>query len=100
MQGIRVNGTFAKSKKAVKEAVANGDRVRLVATSFFGNEYDGNVLSAPDGMYFFVGPDENTRRSSADICTADCKSGRISFGIVCIKQFHYFTTTFPLLTMT
>lgn len=75
MQGIRINGTYAKSKKAVKEAVALSvayrdnpagavvaPRVRLVATSFFGNEYDGNVLDAPDGTYTFVGPDESRDR--------------------------------------
>ncbi len=62
-QGIRVNGNFAPSKKAVKEAVAAGNRVSLIATSFFGNEYDGPVTQAPDGLYFFVGPDENNRRN-------------------------------------
>jgi hypothetical protein len=78
-QGIRINGAYAPSKKAVKEAVAMAvrtkdlsrttigslmaPRVTLVATSIFGNEYDGDVLKAPDGFYTFVGPDENTRRN-------------------------------------
>lgn len=62
-QGIRINGDFAPSKKAVREAVAANQSVRLVATSFFGNEFDGDVNNAPNGTYFIVGPDENTRRN-------------------------------------
>lgn len=75
MQGIRINGAFAASKKALKEAVATvqadnpasplstGARIRLVATSVFGNEFDGFITEAPVGTYFFVGPDENRRRN-------------------------------------
>jgi hypothetical protein len=90
-QGIYIDGRRPKSKKEVKEAVAavmayeaaikpgNGSaafivalaihgrtrptRVRLEATSFFGNEYDGPVEHAPDGLYFFVGPDPHTKRN-------------------------------------
>ncbi len=63
-QGIRIKGyEYAKSKKAVKEAVAAGEPVYLVATSFFGNEYDGPISDAPDGFYTFVGPDEQRRRN-------------------------------------
>ena len=57
MQGIYLSGLRPKSKKAVKEAVAAGRRVSLEATSLHGNEYDGPVAEAPDGTYFFVGPD-------------------------------------------
>jgi hypothetical protein len=63
MQGIFINGKRPKSKKAVKEACAGFDSVRLEATSMFGNEYDGFVSSAPDGTYTFVGPDPYTKRS-------------------------------------
>jgi hypothetical protein len=53
-----------KSKKAVKEACADDPtRVRLEATSVFGNEYDGPVSEAPDGSYSFVGPDPYTKRN-------------------------------------
>ncbi len=51
------------SKKAVKAAVDAGERVSLEATSFFGNEYDGPVADAPDGTYFFVGPDPARKRN-------------------------------------
>ena len=61
-QGLFINGSRPKSKKAVKEAVASGARVRLEATSFFGNEYDGSVNDAPDGTYTFVGPDPERSR--------------------------------------
>ena len=62
-QGIRINGDFAKSKKAVKEAVEAGQSVRLVATSWHGDEYDGPVVHAPVGRYSFVGPDEHNKRN-------------------------------------
>lgn len=62
MQGVFVNGRRPKSKKAVKEAVAAGERVELEATSMFGNEYGGPVSEAPDGRYNFVGPDPHTDR--------------------------------------
>ena len=57
MQGIFINGERPRSKKAVKEAVAAAERVSLEATSLFGDEYGGPVTDAPDGAYFFVGPD-------------------------------------------
>lgn len=63
MQGIFINSGRPKSKKAIKEAVANGTSVSLEATSFFGNEYGGSVYSAPDGTYYFVGPDPYTKRN-------------------------------------
>lgn len=64
MQGIFVNGKRPKSKKEVKEAVAqDASKVRLEATSIFGNEYDGSVSNAPDGTYTFVGPDPYTARN-------------------------------------
>jgi hypothetical protein len=62
-QGIWVDGNRPKSKKAVKEAVAQGVSVSLEATSMFGNEYDGDVTAAPDGTYYFVGPDPYRLRS-------------------------------------
>jgi hypothetical protein len=63
MQGIFINGQRPASKKAIKEAVVAGGRVRIEATSMFGNEYDGDVSQAPDGKYTFVGPDPYTKRN-------------------------------------
>ena len=62
MQGVFVNGSRPKSKKAVREAVQAGEYVTLEATSVFGNEYGGSVTNAPDGVYYFVGPDPHTSR--------------------------------------
>ena len=63
MQGVWINGTRPKSKKAIKEALIAGDEVALEATSVFGNEYDGLVTDAPNGDYTFVGPDPYTKRN-------------------------------------
>jgi hypothetical protein len=51
-----------KSKKMLREAIAAGSPVQLEATSVFGNEYDGDLESAPDGDYYVVGPDPHTNR--------------------------------------
>lgn len=64
MQGVFIGFERPASKKAVKEAVAaDPSRVRLEATSFFGNEYDGPVSEAPPGTYSFVGPDPSRKRN-------------------------------------
>lgn len=66
MQGIFIAGRRPKSKKEIKEMLADpitSTRVRLEATSAFGNEYDGPVVDAPDGSYTFVGPDPFTKRN-------------------------------------
>ena len=58
MQGIFVNYQRAKTKKALKEAIANNlSSVTLEATSVFGNEYNGSLESAPDDTFTIVGPD-------------------------------------------
>lgn len=63
MQGVYVNYNRPKSKKEVKEQVAlDPSKVRLEATSMFGNEYDGPVSEMPDGQATFVGPDPHTNR--------------------------------------
>lgn len=75
MQGIFVGLDRSPSKKAVREAVAaDPSRVRLEATSVFGNEYDGPVSKAPDGRYSFVGPDPyRNRRYYGTIVVSDGK---------------------------
>ncbi len=61
--GIYINGRRPKSKKEVKEAIADaGQRVRLENTSLFGG-YDGDPHLAPPGKYDFVGPDPYTKRN-------------------------------------
>lgn len=58
-QGIWINGERPKSKKQIKEAVAeNLSLVDIEATSMNGGEYGGPLVDAPDGtMIVFVGPD-------------------------------------------
>ena len=64
MQGIFVDNQRPKSKKQIKEAVAeNPERVRVEATSIFGNEFDGSLAHWPGGKTItFVGPDPYTSR--------------------------------------
>lgn len=77
MQGLKLLlGERPKSKKAVKEAIANHDFICLEATSFYGNEYDGLVYDAPDGSYHFVGPDPFTKRNFYGTITV--KGGKVS----------------------
>jgi hypothetical protein len=64
MQGIYIRGNRPKSKAEVKRVMdEGGEGVNLEATSWFGNEYDGPVNEAPDGTYYFVGPDPHTKRN-------------------------------------
>jgi hypothetical protein len=65
MQGIFINGRRPASKKAVREALATDPgSVRIEATSFHGNEYDGPADGdgAPDKVVF-VGPDPERKRN-------------------------------------
>jgi hypothetical protein len=64
MYGIYVNNGYTrpKSKKAVKDILADGGKVYLEGTSVFGNEYSGLVDDAPNGTYTFVGPDPYNSR--------------------------------------
>jgi hypothetical protein len=66
MQGIFINGKRPTSKKAIREAIASGQRVRIEATSLHGDEYDGLLFDDDGpvvGTYHFVGPDPYTKRS-------------------------------------
>jgi hypothetical protein len=64
MQGIFVKYARPKSKKQIRETVADAPgSVSIEATSLFGNEYDGPVSEAPPGAYHFVGPDPYTKRN-------------------------------------
>lgn len=90
MHGVYVNGYRPKTKKALKEAIAelnarsthpskNTDDtsndhdpspkmplVRLQATSIYGNEFDGTLEEAladnQYGVFYLVGPDPYTNR--------------------------------------
>lgn len=60
MQGLFVDGNRPSSKKQVRDVLALGqpERISIEATSFFGNEYDGELVDAPVGTKVdFVGPD-------------------------------------------
>lgn len=62
-QGIwAADGSRFSSKKAFREAVTAGAVTYLEATSWFGNEYEGALTSAPDGTYSVVGPDPHRSR--------------------------------------
>ena len=64
MQGIYLvndTGHYVRpvSKREVKDHLARkGPRwIVLEPTSLFGSEYDGPISDAPDGTFYFVGPD-------------------------------------------
>jgi hypothetical protein len=66
--GININGQNAKSKAAIKRAVANGDRVTFYCTDAFGPNA-GKIfdlaawpVTGADGRHVFVGPDPYTKR--------------------------------------
>lgn len=65
MQGVYVNGERPKTKRAMREAIADAPHtVRIEATSWFGDEYDGSIVNMPCGTtVYFVGPDPHTKRS-------------------------------------
>jgi hypothetical protein len=64
MQGVWNAGLRFKTKRELREAVEGGaGGVSLEATSFFGDEFDGYLLDAPDGEYSVVGPDPYRRRN-------------------------------------
>jgi hypothetical protein len=64
MQGLYIDTRRPKSKKEVREMLANDPkRVSLEATSWFGNEYQGDVRGMPEGVeILFVGPNPHSDR--------------------------------------
>lgn len=65
MQGTFINGRRPASKKELREALRDSpDRVRIEATSIFGDEYDGPASEMPEGVSAtIVGPDPYTKRN-------------------------------------
>jgi hypothetical protein len=64
MQGIYLSGLRPKSKKEIKLALEeHPESVALESTSLFGDEYGGPITGAPDGEYYFVGPDPYRKRT-------------------------------------
>jgi hypothetical protein len=65
MQGVFIQGQRPKSKKAIKEALANSpNSVTWEATSLFGNEFGGYASDMPEGRpIHFVGPDPYRKRN-------------------------------------
>lgn len=71
-QGVFVNGSRPKTKKALKDQIQkineDGDPFSVViqATSLFGNEFDGSLAKALRddnlGPFYIVGPDPYTSR--------------------------------------
>ena len=83
MQGVfTAEGTRFKFKANLKAAVGDpdyGQHVWLEATSVFGNEYDGELGSAPAGEYYVVGPDPYTARNwYATITITEDRKVRVS----------------------
>jgi hypothetical protein len=64
MQGLFVNGRRPRSKAEVKRvAAATPERLRVEATSYFGNEWEGYADKLPVGLVVrFVGPEPSTSR--------------------------------------
>lgn len=77
-QGIFIEGRRPKSKKAVREAVEAGLNVRIEATSWHGNEYDGSVENMPIGTVSFVGPDPERDRRFYGTITRTTNSVKVS----------------------
>lgn len=65
MQGTFIAGKRPASKKALREALrTNPASVRIEATSYFGNEYDGPASEMPENVnVYIVGPDPHTKRN-------------------------------------
>jgi len=67
-QGIyTAQGDRFPTKKALKDALKNGEDCSLEATSILSNEYGGSVRRAPAGDYFVVGPSPTKRNWYAHI---------------------------------
>jgi len=64
LQGIFINSSRPKSKKAIREAAANApNTVQVEATSFFGNDFSGSITGMEIGQSItFVGPDPYVKR--------------------------------------
>jgi hypothetical protein len=75
--GVTINGRRPKSKKEIKEAVANGATVRFENLSMFGGEdavVRGGVLE-PAKSVAFVGPDPHRDRKFYG--TVEMRNGKV-----------------------
>lgn len=63
-QGIYLNMSRPKSKKAIREALADPNvTIYAEATAFFGNEFEGNIENLPKtSKVVFAGPDPHSNR--------------------------------------
>jgi hypothetical protein len=81
-QGIYIGSKRPKSKKEIKEAVANGDSVYVEGTgnAFFpDSEYDGYLSHAPVGTKIvFVGPDPHRDRRFYGTITVTANGPKVS----------------------
>lgn len=64
MQGITIDDRWPKSKKEIKEVLEREpERVKALATSFFGGEYNGRIDRMPTHQRVdFAGPDPHNAR--------------------------------------
>lgn len=78
MQGVWIHGERPRSKKQIREQLAEEPKsIYLEATSVFGNEFGGRVTDAPDGEHHIVDPDPHRKRSFYGTFTV--KNGEVSF---------------------
>jgi len=67
MDGLFIDGRRPKSKKAVKDVIAEGgiDRIEVESTSLFSSDGGGSLaeILAAGKKVAFVGPDPYTKRS-------------------------------------
>jgi hypothetical protein len=64
MQGISIDDRWPTSKKEVKEVLASEpERIKAIATSLFGDEFNGKVHRLPTHQeVHFAGPDVHADR--------------------------------------
>lgn len=66
MQSVkRTNGRLFKTKKSIREATP--EEIYIIATSVFGDEYNGLLKHARPGRYLVVGPEPYQRKWYATI---------------------------------
>lgn len=63
--GVKINGENPKSKKAIKEALQNGERIDIISFSPFGTERFRIDNAGEDfaGEFFGAGPDPEYKRN-------------------------------------
>jgi hypothetical protein len=78
--GSFIQGSRPRSKKALREAVANDPQsVFFDGTSFLGPQFDGRPSDIPEGVTLTVtGPDPYTLRRWYASVTRDAATGKVT----------------------